>query len=217
MRKILMLLGILAILTLTMVSCSLFKGPDGADGTAYIQLTYDTTNASGIWYFSDDGYPTGNFYTYTEYATTPATHYGAYILYADYFSGSSITDWNDTVLHTASLGSYANNHAAYVASWPDASIWANTYSYDITVNPGTPGSFPFIPGDDGPDTHFTMYLDWDPYYSSVYSQRVSSDQMKIIEDSATRVVKELTDGKYTLRLTINKTPVPAAKTLIQMK
>jgi hypothetical protein len=49
--------------------------------------------------------------------------------------------------------------------------------------------------------------------SAISSSAVAASEVKIIEDSADRIVKELTDGDFTLRLEMTKGSVPAPKSL----
>ena len=213
MKKILKI-AILAIASMAVIaSCSLLSGKDGK---AYVQVTFDLTQADAVM-GSFGGLPSDGEAN-TEYEVAPGSYTGdnvlywstyifdahgagSYLHYHTYFNGPSFyTDYG--YIYGPSVSS---NLSYYSGTF--YSTYHNDLSYTVTVKKG---SFPFR---SGADSHFTLYLDWDPILSTISSSTVPASKARIIEDSSDRIVKELTDGDYTLRLEMKKGNSPEPKSL----
>jgi hypothetical protein len=205
MKKMLRIAVLVIASMAAMASCSLLSGKAG---DAYVQMTYNSA-ADGM-LISAEGFPL-SFYTAQDYLIEPGTYNVLYVLYYSTLSTWYTTYTNDTNGTFITGGSSVSNNLSFYTSNGYFDAYANTYSYTITVNKG---SFPFR---DGTDKYFSIYLGWDPAYTEVSSANVAASEAKIIEDSADRIVKELTDGDHTLRLEIKKGSVPAPKSLKNMK
>lgn len=216
MKKILRI-GALVIVSMAIIaSCSLLSGKDGK---AFVKVVFDINQADGLM-GNFDGLPADGQVD-TEYEVDPGSYAGDYVLYWSEYINSSHYDgiilygphWHtyiDQVDYVADygflIGSSVNSNTSF--------YWANRYAtchnnltYTVTVKKG---SFPFR---NGADTHFTLYLDWDPTLSTISSSAVAASEARVIEDSADRIVKELTDGDFTLRLEMKKGSAPAPKSL----
>jgi hypothetical protein len=213
MKKLLSFVVVVAACVAVMTGCSLLSGKDGK---AYVKVTFDLSQADAVM-GNFDGLPTSGDVN-TEYEVVPGSYTGDYVLY-----------WSEYVYDSHGSGSYWHYHthfnqAQFFIDWgyvygPSASSnvsyygsnfyasYHNDLTYTVTVKKG---SFPFRKG---ADTHFTLYLDWDPTASTISSSEVAVSEAKIIEDSPDRIVKELTDGEYTLRLEMKKGKGPALKSL----
>lgn len=213
MKKILKIV-VLAIASMAVIaSCSLLSGEDGK---AYVQVTFDLAQADAVMgnfgglpsdgqvdteYEVAAGSYTGDnvlywsTYVYDDHGAGASWHYHTYLNGPDFF-----TDWGYIYGPSVSLNLSYYNTTFY-------SSYHNDLSYTVTVKEG---SFPFR---NGADTHFTLYLDWDPTLSTIGSANVAASKARIIEDSADKIVKELTDGAYTLRLEMKKGSVPAPQSL----
>jgi len=218
MKKMLKIAALVIASVAVIASCSLLSGKDGK---AFVKVTFDIDQADGV---------TGNFaglptdgQVDTEYEVDPDSYTGDYVLYwtttqvyHDHGLGYS---WHyDTFFNQSQFindwgfiyGASADENLAYYLSYFYAG-YHNDLAYTVTVKKG---SFPFR---NGADTHFILYLDWDPTLSAISSSAVAASEAKVIEDSADRIVKELTDGDYTLRLEIKKGIAPAPKSLKNIK
>ncbi len=195
MKKILLFAMCIAVCFLAITGC-------GKAGKAYLQVTWDTGNAN-YWIAHMEGFP-DSWSMYTDYEMTEGTYSGGYVLCYDYYSSPYYySEFNDayyagynTVLYNGS--SYSTNHSYYVSTYYN--YYYNPISVDITTNPG---AFPLKAG---ADKYFTLYLGWS--YFSISSNAVPAADARVIENSADRVVKELTDGAYTIRVTMQKKGTP---------
>lgn len=195
-----------------LAGCNLFNGKDGV---AYLKLTYDSWDSTfddvtdGV-LWSWQGFSTTSPTANQEYAVAAGSYIGKYIIY-DNFSGYAgngyyynyITAFNDTsgYYYYNNYSGFAYNVNSYQAD--HSFTLANNYSYTITVNPGT------ALWKDGADKHFVINCAWIPTNTTISSSEVPASAAKIIEDSPDRVIKEITDGSFTLRLEIKKNAVPA--------
>jgi hypothetical protein len=156
---------------------------------------------------SAEGFPS-SFYTGQDYPIEPGTYNVAYVLYYSIYSAGYWTTYtNDTRGTYIYNGSSVESNLSWYASLDPFNSYVNLFNYTITVNKG---SFPVRKG---ADKHFALYLDWDPASWTISSSAVAASEAKVIEDSADRIVKELTDGDYTLRVEVKKGSVPAPKSL----
>jgi hypothetical protein len=213
MKKVLLIAVVVAVCVVVMTGCSLLSGKDGK---AYVKVTFDTAEADGVM-GNFDGLPT-SAQVNTEYEVDPSSYTGDYVLY-----------WSEYIYDSHGSGSYWHYHTHFNQSsffslygtiyGPSSSSNVTYYTsnfytsyhndvvYSITVNKG---SFPFK---NGTDKHFTIALAWYPSETTISSSAVAASEARIIEDSPDRIVKELTDGDYTLRLEMKKGNVPAPKSL----
>jgi hypothetical protein len=217
MKKILRIAALVIASMAAIASCSLLSGKDGK---AFVQVTFDINQADGVM-GNFGGLPTDGQVD-TEYEVAPQSYTGDYVLYwtgyvSDTHGGVPYSHYHTHFNHAQFFldwgyiwGSSASSNLSYYTSSFYAT-YHNDLAYTVTVKEG---SFPFR---NGADTHFTLYLDWDPTASTISSSAVAASEAKIIEDSADRIVKELTDGDYTLRLEIKKGSVPVPKSLKNMK
>jgi hypothetical protein len=199
MRRILLVAGVVLISFVMLSSCNLLKGQDGS---AYIQATLES-GVDGIMYSTFEGFPSG-WSLGTEYSISEGYYSNEYVLYwSAYSSGDahSSSPHYDTHFNAGWLiyGSSISGNLSYYAGNYYAS-YHNSFSYDITVNPGR---FPFRNGE---DKHLTLEFMWDPNSTNV-SSLMSGALAAIVEDSATQVVKELTEGDLTFRLVLPKSAI----------
>ncbi len=213
MKKTLRIAALVVASIAIIASCSLLSGKDGK---AYLQVTFDITQADAVLgtfgglpsdgqvdteYEVAAGSYTGDNVLYWSTYINDSHGAGAYWHYHTYLNGPNFyTDYGYV------YGPSVSSNLSYYSSNFYAS-YHNDLSYTVTVKKG---SFPFR---SGADTHFTLYLDWDPTLSAIGSANVAASEARVIEDSADRIVKELTDGDFTLRLEMKKGSAPAPKSL----
>ena len=207
MNRLFKACGIAVALVAVLTGCSLIIG---ADGTAYVEFTYDSTTSYGnsidgmLW--SGGGFPDfASSYEY--YEVEPGSYTLEYVLYDHNWyeqTGDSYDDYNTT------FNDYAGNNV-YTDYWSGSDwsanvpfyannlfdTYANLLFYTITVDEGKLFT-------DGDDTYFTVYLDWNTSYSDITSLGTDDSDVRIVEDTPELLVKEITDGAFTLRVEIPK-------------
>jgi hypothetical protein len=221
MKKIFLPLGIVLVCLVTITSCSLFTGKDGV---AYVKVTYDAYTSYS---YTVDGFlaqssPFPSTWTSdTNYQIAAGTYTMKYVLGDNEWADMNSDGYSDyvTVFNDAA-GTIVWTDYFYTSSWSpnftyywnnDFSSRANSFSYTVTINKGA------LFFKDGADKYFTLNLAWITSNTSISSSEVPASSMKIIEDSPTKVVKELTDGAYTLRLEIMKAPQAGSSNIEKAK
>jgi hypothetical protein len=183
------------ILAIAVVSMSVLAGCDklkGSDGTAYISVSDEDPTYNGV-LCSLDGLPTG-FRLNTYYATDAGTHSGSYVLYYSTYSGGKYYTYFNTGYSLSS--SSASTNISYYANTMYSS-YHNDISYTITVNEGK------LLFKDGADTYFDIYLAWSTANCTI-SSKAAAVKAATVEETSEKVVKELTDGSYTIRFEAQK-------------
>ncbi len=190
---------ILIIMAMAMMGgCVIFLGEDGADGTSYLQVQYGEDGMIA----SIEGFPSG-WSAFVDYPVAAGTHNGAYVLFDVFFDGNYDVLFNDNIGNFydewPSVADVITDYLAF-----EYADHANPFAVDITVNPGEPGTL-FTDGDAGADKFYTLWLDWNPLnsYQDPYPS-ASGPKALVIEQTADRVVRELTQGKFTMRFTATK-------------
>jgi hypothetical protein len=227
MKRILLGLGLAALILLAVMGCMLFAGDDGK---AYVTITYDANTNYG--YTVDGGWLDATWWPDAAQSSveltgdfSPGEYTGKYVLY-DFLLADPDSDgyyeycvkYNDTYLWDGYYGSFTYSNYDYATALSyytqsDFDLYANDISFTITVERGT---YFFK---DGEDRHFTVNLPWDPgtfdetpQYTSIVGS-ASGAKAKVLESSPDKLVQEITDGPYTLRVEIKKhtSPTPSAQ------
>jgi hypothetical protein len=232
MKKGIIFIAILAMATVLFLGCA---GANGANGKTYLKFTfsndeatgffakdfpspvpYDGTAANKFWATSSIDTTTGDFLLAIDSSAT-VSGTGKWVLF-DAYGPSSVVPYihvyfNDSknypiigYLYNTNSGVTASDILSYYISQGYFSQYANNYRYTITANQGEAGKIFGVEGADGADKFFTIVFNWNPGLISIYSRNTSADQVRVIEDSEKRVVKELTDGDVTFRLSVAKKP-----------
>lgn len=217
---------IISILVLVVLSVTSCMGNDGAAGKAYLKFTFAWTDATG---FLASGFPANVPFdgtvanrfsgsttntTTDEYliASGSSSGTGKWVLYDNYFNsntGVRTIYFNDTYNYPINGYAYGNGNLStetvlnyYLSN--GYYTYANSYQYTITVNPGEPGGVFWQDGLNGADKHFTITFTWNPANVSIASRNVDASQTRVVDETDTYIVKELTDGNTTFRLKLSK-------------
>jgi hypothetical protein len=209
MKRILLITGVTVLSLVMLASCNLLAGKDGK---AYIKATFSTAQADGVMYNNFGGFPS-SWTLGTEYEISAGDYAVDYVLYWSLWNPSADSYYPGGGHYETSFnggwivhGATVSGNLSYYATNKYTS-YHKDFSYTITVNKG---SFPFK---NGADTHFILYMDWNPALTDITSSLTGAKAV-IVEDSADRVVKELTEGDTTVRLQINKSAAPAMQDVL---
>jgi hypothetical protein len=179
-------------------------GQPGADGKAYLKIKFDYDLYSPL--LTLQGLPEDWQAEPTRYPMEPGTYTGAYVLCRVEGGNAGTFDvyFNDDIETKKNGTDYAVLIDEYLAD-----LWsqhANSLSIEITVSAGQPGEAGEpgglftdgangADGADGADKIFELWLDWDPTKTTISSTDVPAPK------AALGMTKEITDGRYTIRVT----------------
>ena len=217
MKKSLILL-VAGLLVVAMASsCSMFVGDDGR---VYITVEYDDMTTYG---FDTDGLlmDCPELPSLTSADDQIQVDEGSYALdyviydnkWGDYIGDSSddyVTEFND------SLGTIIYSDSDFFYDWSENIEWyetdffsdrANSFTFYVSAEEGALFR-------DGDDSYYTINLDWVASNTNISSLGTTDADMKIIEESDEKVIKELTDGAFTLRIEIDKVPAPTTNDIM---
>jgi hypothetical protein len=207
-------LGFGIILILLFSTCSLING---ADGKVFIAFQINYTDSDGfIGSFPQSDYASNTpFYassssavTTTESEIEPGSYSGKYVpFWTSYVSGSSyVTRFRGSNgVFSITDGPNAASNVNFYIDQGYFTSYANSFSYELVSNPGA-----FLK--DGVDTHYVIHIEWTPSSTSITDTSGSMAIARTVEETPTYIVKELSNSKYTLRVTIPKVDlIPSQK------
>ena len=201
---------IMAGLLLLLSSCDIILGEDGKDGKAYLKVTVDS--AADAWYGYMEGFPDG-WSLNTNYPIRAGEHDAAYAL-CEYWYYNSSDYYHYYRVNSYDLATWAvRSYNTYVEpvdalSWyleNVGDVFTNTFTF--TVNSGTTGSL-FQPGSDGQDKYYSLYLAWNPAYSTMSGNGVELMKAVSTGDDGSSLI-EFRDDDWTFTMTVQKQKAPA--------